>query len=180
LQQAHALGINRYLQKPVKMRKLLQLMRELILGEKHSSIFVPDDETETAVKKEKPMTVLIAEDNVINQKIAIRMLEKMGHKVLAANNGQQAVEMYAKHNPHVVLMDIQMPVMDGYEATRLIREMEKKLAKHTPVLALTAHAMPGDREHCISKGMDDFITKPITFERLQETLNRNRPETDAE
>jgi signal transduction histidine kinase/CheY-like chemotaxis protein len=175
LQKARELGIHKYLQKPVKMRKMILLLRELILGEHQpSTIFGSDDSSKAESTEMEPMTIMIAEDNVINLKIAVRMLEKMGHRVLSVNNGEQAVEMYSKYDIDLVLMDVQMPVMDGFEATKMIRNIEKKTGKFTPILALTAHALAGHREACIEKGLNDFIAKPITFQALYEVINQYR------
>jgi len=171
IQKAKELGIHKYLQKPVKMRKMIILLRELILGEHQpSTIFGPDEGNKAENGEMNPLTIMIAEDNIINLKIAVRMLEKMGHRVLSVNNGEQAVDMYTKYDIDLILMDVQMPVMDGFEATRLIRNIEKKTGKFTPILALTAHALNGHKEVCIENGLNDFIAKPITFQALYEVI----------
>jgi CheY-like chemotaxis protein len=113
-----------------------------------------------------PLRVLLAEDNAINQRLATRLLEKRGHTVDAAATGRQALEKLETGNYDVVLMDVQMPDMDGLQATALIREREDRLGMHTPIIALTAHTMKGDRERCLNAGMDDFITKPVNAEEL--------------
>jgi len=175
LQKARDLGIHKYLQKPVKMRKMILLLRELILGENQpSTMFGSDDTSKNDINGMNPLTIMIAEDNVINQKIAVRMLEKMGHRVLPVNNGEQAVDMYGKYEIDLILMDVQMPVMDGFEATSIIRKIEKKNGKFTPILALTAHALNGHREVCIEKGLNDFIAKPITYQALYDIINQYR------
>ncbi len=172
---ARKIGVQRYLQKPVKLRKMIHLLRELILDENSSSLsFDPENEEQTDSADKEPLTILIAEDNVINLKIAVSMLEKMGHHVLAVNNGEQAVDMYHKHEMDLILMDVQMPVMDGFEATRIIRTIEKKTGKFTPILALTAHALAGQRDACLEKGLNDFISKPITYQALSEIINKYR------
>jgi CheY-like chemotaxis protein len=108
----------------------------------------------------------LAEDNPINQKLAVRLLEKWGHTVQIANNGKQAV-IAVKHNSFdIVLMDLQMPEMDGIEATQAIRLNEKPTGDHIPIIAMTACAMKGDRERCLEKGMDGYITKPIQMDEL--------------
>jgi two-component system, sensor histidine kinase and response regulator len=111
----------------------------------------------------KPFEALLAEDNLINQKVTGSMLQNLGCNVATASNGKQAVEMYEKKLFDIVFMDIQMPEMDGFEATGRIRELERETGKHTPIIALTAHAMKGDREKCLEAGMDEYITKPVSI-----------------
>jgi signal transduction histidine kinase/DNA-binding response OmpR family regulator/HPt (histidine-containing phosphotransfer) domain-containing protein len=113
-----------------------------------------------------PRRILLAEDNPTNRILALRILERKGHTVLIADNGKEAVELLAKHDVDVVLMDVQMPVMGGFEATRAIRERDRSTGRHTPIIAMTAHAMKGDRERCLDAGMDDYISKPIDSARL--------------
>ena len=117
------------------------------------------------------LRVLLAEDNVLNQTVAARMLEKLGYVVDVVGNGEEAVAAIKQRSYAVVLMDGQMPVMDGYEATRAVRAMESG-ARHTPIVALTASAMREDRERCLQAGMDDFIAKPVTPEHLEVVLDR--------
>ena len=115
--------------------------------------------------------VLLVEDNAVNQKVAQRFLERLGCEVELAENGEQCIRAWERGKFDVVLMDIQMPVMDGYTATRLIREREC-IERHTPIVALTANAMTGQLERCLSAGMDGLLTKPIAIERLREVLDR--------
>jgi two-component system, sensor histidine kinase and response regulator len=115
--------------------------------------------------------VLLVEDNAVNQKVAQRFLERLGCEVELAENGEQGIRAWERGQFDVVLMDIQMPVMDGYTATRLIREKEC-IDRHTPIVALTANAMTGQLERCLSAGMDGLLTKPIAIERLREVLDR--------
>ncbi len=135
----------------------------------------------------KPLTILVAEDNLTNQKLAMRILEKLGHKVLIAVNGEEAVKMYSLNPVDIILMDVQMPVMDGSAATKSIREREKLEGKHTPIIALTAHAMFGDREKYLALGMDEYVTKPINridliekIGRLTQSVHRIEDEPDAD
>ena len=122
-------------------------------------------------KKEiKQLSILIAEDNIVNQKIAVRMLEKRGWKVRAAINGRQVLEILDEEPFDLILMDAQMPVMDGFEATKLIREQEKQTGKHIPIIALTARAMAGDRKKCLDSGMDGYVSKPVDRQKLFETI----------
>lgn len=120
------------------------------------------------------LSILLAEDNIVNQKLVVRLLEKHGHRVTVANNGREAVELATRENFDAILMDIQMPEMSGFEATQLIREQESGSGCHTPIIALTAHAMEGDREICLASGMDDYLSKPIKSQRLLEALDNLR------
>ena len=114
----------------------------------------------------RKLSVLLAEDNPVNQKLAVRLIEKRGHSVTVAANGREAIELAAKDCFDVALMDVQMPEMDGYEATRRIREAEKRSGRHLPIIAMTACAMAGDREKCIAAGMDGYTDKPIDRAKL--------------
>jgi signal transduction histidine kinase/CheY-like chemotaxis protein len=114
----------------------------------------------------KNLRILLAEDNAINQRIARSVLEKRGYSVTIAMNGRQALEQWEKHSFDLILMDGQMPEMDGFEATELIRRQEKISGRHIPIIALTAHALKGDEERCLSAGMDSYVTKPIQAEQL--------------
>jgi CheY-like chemotaxis protein len=112
------------------------------------------------------LSVLIVEDNPVNQKVAAAMLEKGGHHVVFANNGKEALDILGGVNVDLILMDVQMPEMDGFEATSVIREREKANGGHIPIVAMTAHAMKGDQERCLAAGMDSYISKPIRTEQL--------------
>jgi CheY-like chemotaxis protein len=114
--------------------------------------------------------VLLTEDNVVNQKLAVRLLEKRGHSVVVAGNGREALDVIARETFDVVLMDVQMPEMDGFEATRRIREREQTTGDHVPIIAMTAHAMKGDRERCLEEGMDGYISKPLQPSELFESV----------
>ncbi len=121
-----------------------------------------------------PLHILLAEDNAINQKLAQRAIEKMGHTILVTSNGLRAVEAAAAQNFDLILMDLQMPEMDGFEATARIRQAELLFGRHTPIIAMTAHAMHGDRENCLRSGFDDYISKPVDLKTLARMLNQLR------
>jgi signal transduction histidine kinase/DNA-binding response OmpR family regulator len=108
-----------------------------------------------------PLKILLAEDNAVNQRIASRLLEKRGHSVTVASNGREAIDLLHKQAFDLVLMDVQMPEMDGFEATAAIRAKERASGRHVPILAMTAHAMKGDKERCLAAGMDGYVTKPF-------------------
>lgn len=120
--------------------------------------------------------VLVVEDNLVNQKVAVRTLEMLGCHAEVVENGAQAIDVLRERDFDVVLMDCQMPVLDGFEATRQLRSLEGELGKRTPVIALTANAMQGDRERCLDAGMDDYVAKPITVAALDEALRKWLPE----
>jgi CheY-like chemotaxis protein/HPt (histidine-containing phosphotransfer) domain-containing protein len=120
----------------------------------------------------RSLRVLVAEDNAVNQKLARSILRRAGHIAVVASNGKEAVDAMSREQFDAVLMDVQMPVMGGFEATRLIRDLEARSGRRTPIIAVTARAMKGDREACLEAGMDGFVPKPIQSERLLEALER--------
>jgi len=162
------LGIDYSLMKPVKQSELLDSIVAALS-------VATADEADAATAPGKPagtthLHILLAEDGLVNQKVAVSLLEQRGHKVTVANNGRQAIAALDSESFDVVLMDIQMPTMDGYEATATIREKEKASGGHIPIIAMTAHAMKGDRERCLQAGMDGYIAKPIRAKDLYETI----------
>ncbi len=173
-----ALGIDAYLTKPLRPSQLLECFAQ-VLGEK-------DPAAAQAVAPAPPPLItkrtladthagtmprlLLAEDNPVNQKVACKMLEKLGYRVDVASNGQEAVAAHERAPYPLIFMDCQMPEVDGFEATALIRKMEGKSA-HTPIVAMTANAMQGDRERCLAAGMDDYVAKPIRPKELQTVLD---------
>ncbi|MBV9156736.1 MAG: response regulator [Acidobacteriaceae bacterium] len=162
------LGISAYLSKPVKSSDLLRCI-QTVLGSA-----TPNGSSAPLVTRhslrEESRHVLLAEDNLVNQKLAVRLLEKQGHTVVVANNGQEAVQALDRERFDLVLMDVQMPIMDGFEATAMIRKKEKEKSEHTRIVAVTAYAMKGDRERCLEAGMDGYICKPIDPKELSVIL----------
>ena len=166
------LGIYAQLFKPVKHSDLLNTMatalgKQEVLSVEHSNGKEPGSDVATS------LSVLLAEDNLVNQKLAIGLLEKHGHQVQVVGNGRECVERFQSGDFDVILMDVQMPEMDGLEATRAIRQIEFELNTRIPIIAMTAHAMAGDRERCIESGMDDYLSKPIRIRALMQALGDN-------
>ncbi len=124
------------------------------------------------VKNTSSANILLVEDNPINQRIATHMLKKLGHTYEIVNNGKEALEAIKIKSFDIILMDCQMPDMDGYTTTKYIRQYQRSnRTKRTPIIAVTAHSMKGDREKCISMGMDDYIAKPIDIKRLSAVID---------
>jgi CheY-like chemotaxis protein len=122
---------------------------------------------------EPPLRILVAEDTGINRLVVTKLLEKRGCQVTQASNGEEAVEALDRAEFDAILMDLQMPVMSGFEATAIIRKREQGTGRHLPIIALTAHSMKGDRERCMDSGMDDYVTKPIQPTELMRALERH-------
>ena len=133
-----------------------------------------------AEQRKLGLRLLLAEDNPINQKLAVVLLQKAGYSVDAVENGFQALEKIQTEQYSAVLMDVQMPEMDGFEATQKIRAMEQGTSRHLPIIAMTAHAMQGDRERCLEMGMDDYVSKPLEPKVLLNVLDRWANSTDSE
>jgi CheY-like chemotaxis protein len=117
-----------------------------------------------------PLRILLVEDNLINQKVAQRLLEKAGHSVTVADNGREALTRIAEEPYDLVLMDVQMPELDGIQTTALIRENERRTGQRLPIVALTANALEGDRERCLEAGMDGYVSKPVVPQVLFQTM----------
>jgi len=175
------IGCSGYLLKPVKMQMLLEALTSVL----EVSSIKPELVTRHSIseKVRQGLRVLLAEDNPINQKLAVLLMQKAGYSVDVAENGKQALELLKKDKYCLMLMDVQMPEMDGYEATQAIRDWEGE-KHHTPIIAMTASAMKGDRELCLNAGMDDYVSKPLDREQLFLTMKKwtgpgNEPIVDA-
>ena len=158
--RSRELGAASYLAKPVKSSDLLGVLRRALGAASISDPAVRDDAAPMSTGTGR-LRVLLAEDNVVNRKVAVRLLEKQGCSVLAVEDGAEAVAAYARERFDVIFMDIQMPVMDGFEATAAIRARERIDGRRTAIVALTAHAMKGDNDRCLAAGMDAYLAKPI-------------------
>ncbi len=159
------LGIPIFLHKPIKQSELLDAVLTVLL---HSPSKVTQVTTlrPTSSVCEGGFQILLVEDNEINQEYAVNLLRRRGHDVVVANNGQEALADWERGTFDVILMDVQMPVMDGFAATAAIRARERESGRHTPIIALTAHVMKGDRELCLAAGMDAYISKPLCAQEL--------------
>jgi two-component system sensor histidine kinase/response regulator len=166
------LGVAAYLTKPVRQGELLDAILTA-LGTQPVKDASAALVTRHSLREDRNhLRILLVEDNAVNQALAVRLLEKRGHTVTVAGNGKEALAALEGDSFDLVLMDIQMPEMDGFKATAAIRAKEKSFGGHLPVIAMTAHAMVGDRERCLNAGMDDYITKPIRPEGLDDLLKR--------
>jgi CheY-like chemotaxis protein len=168
VRRCRELGIAVRLLKPVTLFELQTAIQHIVAP--------AADEAKKPYREEKAPSaqfrILLAEDNLVNQRFAVRTLERMGHQVVVVQTGQEALAALQAEKVDLVLMDVQMPEMDGLAATREIRRREQGTQEHLPVIAMTAHAMKGDRESCLDAGMDDYIAKPINREELQQSIER--------
>jgi len=176
-------GIDAFISKPIQQSQLHDTLQD---------IFAPPIPAREIVPLRAPagnegaphMRILLAEDNAVNRLVATRLLQKGGYQVVVAENGREAVDLADRGGIQLVLMDVQMPEMDGFEATQAIRGRERATGAHLPIVAMTAHAMKGDRERCLAAGMDDYLTKPIRsaelFELLRHYAKKASPPLQAE
>jgi two-component system, sensor histidine kinase and response regulator len=174
-------GISAFLSKPVRQSQLYNTIMAVMSPSSEPALTTRitchgllEQQAEVRTR------VLLAEDNIVNQQLAVRMLEKLGCRVDAVANGHEVVEALTHLAYDLVFMDCQMPEMDGYDATAVIRAHESRTGAHIPIIAITANAMPGDREHCLQAGMDDYVSKPVKFEALSEMVRKwTKPMTGA-
>jgi two-component system, sensor histidine kinase and response regulator len=163
------LGIAGHLTKPVKQSDLLDTILGLFEGRVARGARAVETMARAAAR---PLRILVAEDNDVNRRFVTRVLQKRGHSVVTVVNGKLAVKVFTSRPFDIVLMDVQMPEIDGLSATRLIRQQEASSGAHVPIVAMTAHAMAGDRERCLAAGMDDYVSKPLHPRELVETVER--------
>lgn len=166
-----------FVSKPVYRINLVDVLTSALLDiNQCNASEAPETELASTEKEPMELRVLLAEDNIVNQKVAVHMLSKLGCRVDVAADGEEAIRMWSTLPYDLVFMDCQMPKLDGFEATRIIRKQEAaKALQSTPIIAMTANAMKGDKEACLAAGMDDYTSKPIHREELREVLSRWRP-----
>ncbi|MBF0495687.1 MAG: PAS domain S-box protein [Deltaproteobacteria bacterium] len=173
--RCHELGIAAYLLKPVKQTDLLSAITR-VMGSPKNPDQRPQLVTRYALRSDvRPLHLLLVEDNPVNLKLASHILKKQGHTLATAGTGIEALEALENNRFDLILMDVQMPEMDGLEATRAIREKEKQIGGHIPIVAMTAYAMKGDRERCFEAGMDGYVSKPINPQELFRTIDSFSP-----
>jgi CheY-like chemotaxis protein len=161
------------LTKPVKQAQLRDALAR-VLG-KLEGTALPTIVAPKAVPDRRRARILIAEDNIVNQKVVLLQLRRLGYAADAVSNGAEAIEALGRIDYDIVLMDCQMPELDGYEATQIIRRQEAG-RRRLPIIAMTAHALAGDRDKCIDAGMDDYVCKPVVVSELDATLGRWDPD----
>ena len=171
LRRCRELGLNAYLVKPISQAALLEAIKG-VAGTRAAAPPASDAAGPVPGHATRPLHVLVAEDHRVNQILAVRLLEKRGHTVAVATNGKEAVAAVEGERFDLILMDVQMPEMDGLDATAAIRRQEQETTTHVPIIGLTAHAMRGDREKYLAAGMDDYVSKPLSAEKLFEAIDR--------
>jgi CheY-like chemotaxis protein len=174
-------GVTVYLRKPITRSELWEAMvtalgQPGLRGVERAQTVrrheIDNLEHRLEVTSQGRLRILLAEDNIVNQRLVVRLLERYGHTMLVASTGREVLAALAQHPVDLVLMDVQMPDMDGLEATTVIREQERQRGGHLPIIALTAHAMKGDQERCLASGMDDYVSKPINAQALSTAISR--------
>jgi PAS domain S-box-containing protein len=177
------LGITAYLYKPIRQSDLLQAMLSALAGvvrplpprdSSHSPTVSDSTCCSSGATADGGLRILLVEDNRINQRVAVRMLEKEGHQVTVAEDGKKALLAVEQNTFDLAFMDVQMPEMDGYDTTAAIRAREQATGRHLPIIAMTARAIKGDRERCLAAGMDDYVSKPVTYDELRRVLQTVR------
>lgn len=173
-ERCQKLGVSAYLLKPIRQSELREAIAK-VLGAREQEGVIPlvtRYSLGDARDRSEILRILVAEDNLVNQRLMVRLLEKRGHRVVVAGNGKEVLAALEKETFDIILMDVQMPEMDGFEATGAIRRKEKSSGLHQIIVALTAHAMKGDHEKCLAAGMDAYLSKPIRPQELDEVLTR--------
>jgi signal transduction histidine kinase/CheY-like chemotaxis protein len=175
IRRSRELNIAEYAIKPISQSELLALVLRAVAPHRASAQKKAGQTARKGSGQIRPLRILLAEDNRLNQKVALGMLGRMRHVVTVANNGREAVHAYQQREYDLVFMDIQMPEMDGFCAAEMIRVQQEKDGRKVPIIAMTAHAMAGDREKCLAAGMDDYVSKPISYEELRNAILRTVP-----
>jgi CheY-like chemotaxis protein len=176
-EEARRMSIEAYLTKPVRQAQLYDTL-SIVMGAPETEDDGEEESTMVTahslkeVQAQSRLRVLLAEDNEVNQKVAVRTLEKLGYRTDVADDGEEAVEAVSRTDYAAIVMDVQMPKMDGYEATAEIRRREREHGGHIPIIAMTANALQGDREKALEAGMDDYVAKPVRAEEFGEVLRR--------
>ena len=169
IDRCRELGISAYLIKPIRRSELLDVVLR-VLNKAPREVITDSEEALLPNAAARTLRFLAAEDNFVNQRLIVRLLESVGHSVTVVGDGLAAVNASQQNSYDVILMDVQMPIMDGHEATRQIRHLERTTGAHVPIIAMTAHAMKGDREKCLEAGMDDYIAKPLHKQELLQAI----------
>jgi PAS domain S-box-containing protein len=180
VERCREVGISACLMKPLKQSELLNTILELLSAKGGRPAVHEVPEVPASAGAGRRLHILLAEDNIVNQRLAVRLLEKHGHSVVVAGDGREAVDRIERERFDLVLMDLEMPHMSGFEATSCLRRREAATGRHLPILALTAHAMKGDRERCLRAGMDGYVAKPIQARELYQAIAELLPDAPAE
>jgi two-component system, sensor histidine kinase and response regulator len=172
IERSRAMGVSAHLTKPARRNELRAAIFQAMRAHPNRSTIVP---ARTRAVSATPRRILLVEDVPVNQMLAVRILEKAGHAVVVANNGVEGLAALEREHFDVVLMDVQMPEMDGFEASATIRARERESGDYVPIIAMTAYAMTGDRERCLAAGMDGYISKPIRARELVDAVDKDWP-----
>jgi CheY-like chemotaxis protein len=175
--ECRSAGVDAFVSKPIDESYLERVLRNLVDGIEMERPTCDQMQAGTALQPEPvgwPLRVLLVEDNPVNQKVAVTLLTKRGYQVTVANNGLEGLDAFSNGTFDAVLMDVQMPVMNGWQATAAIRDREQGSGSHLPIIAMTAHAMKEDIDRCEAAGMDGYVSKPFRIEELLKELDRMR------
>jgi two-component system sensor histidine kinase/response regulator len=180
IERSRKIGVSAHLTKPARRSELRNAIAHALraqpqLGAAAAGAAPAAGSTPARATPATPRRVLLVEDVAVNQMLAVRILEKAGHSVVVASNGREGLAALAAGSFDVVLMDVQMPEMDGFEASRAIRDGERTSGGYVPIIAMTAYAMTGDQERCIAAGMDGYLSKPIRARELVAAVERTWP-----